>query len=105
MKPTATAAGARKPVPPVSGGKRDAASSLPLPGSSLGSKKPKLAPQTFTPLGRPAEEKKATTSVSSSVSHLYEEIALEGVFSVNAYKTLLFLLASSARDYHFDVKL
>ncbi|XP_025095936.1 integrator complex subunit 1-like isoform X2 [Pomacea canaliculata] len=62
----------RKPVP----AKRDS-SSVPLGGSGLAAKKPKVVSQTFTPLGRPLGDVEKKSSPAPSLPLPYEEVAID----------------------------
>ena len=74
-KPSASSLKGKRPAESLSGVKKE--SSLSVPSSSLlGAKKPKLAGQTFTPLGRPLDER-GRASPSTHIYH-YDEIAKEG---------------------------
>ncbi|KAK7506750.1 hypothetical protein BaRGS_00002225 [Batillaria attramentaria] len=68
--------GGRKLSVSGAGVKRDAAA-LPLGGSGLAAKKPKVSSQTFTPLGRPLQEAERKGSPAPSALLPFEEAAIE----------------------------
>ena len=81
-KPSASSLKGKRPAESLSGVKKE--SSLSVPSSSLlGAKKPKLAGQTFTPLGRPLDER-GRASPSTHIYH-YDEIAKEGKQDVQTW--------------------
>ena len=74
-KPGASSLKGKRPAESLSGVKKEPGLSVPS-SSLLGAKKPKLAGQTFTPLGRPLDER-GRASPSTHIYH-YDEIAKEG---------------------------